>query len=301
MVTKHIFWIASYPKSGNTLLRSILTALFFSKDGRFDFDLLKKIVSLEEVARLRNVKELVPNSFYNKSMEEKSSLIFNHLYELKKKDNLGFEEDFAFFKTHFCAENYDKKQFLIEEYTRGIIYIVRDPRDVCLSWARYANLSKQKSLDFLLNNNAFIQWTGAHGAPEYPKNIPVFISSWENHFNSWNRNIFSIPYLLIKYEDLVYNKESVIRLLLNFFKKNYNIDVQNKDEKIQNILETTQFSKMQINEKTNGFKESNVDQFFSVGKKNQWHKDLKNEYISIIQEKFGMTMSKLKYDLKVEF
>ena len=32
-----IIWLASYPKSGNTLLRSILGSYFFSPDGSFDF------------------------------------------------------------------------------------------------------------------------------------------------------------------------------------------------------------------------------------------------------------------------
>ena len=32
-----ILWLASYPKSGNTLIRSILTSLFFSKNGSIDF------------------------------------------------------------------------------------------------------------------------------------------------------------------------------------------------------------------------------------------------------------------------
>ena len=31
---KNLIWIASYPKSGNTWMRSILTALIYSKDGR---------------------------------------------------------------------------------------------------------------------------------------------------------------------------------------------------------------------------------------------------------------------------
>ena len=38
-----IIWLASYPKSGNTLLRSMLTAYFYSKDGIFNFELLKNI------------------------------------------------------------------------------------------------------------------------------------------------------------------------------------------------------------------------------------------------------------------
>ena len=38
-----IIWLASYPKSGNTWLRSLLASYFYSKDGSFDFDLLKNI------------------------------------------------------------------------------------------------------------------------------------------------------------------------------------------------------------------------------------------------------------------
>ena len=38
-----IIWLASYPKSGNTLLRSMLAAYFFSKDGIYNFSLIKNI------------------------------------------------------------------------------------------------------------------------------------------------------------------------------------------------------------------------------------------------------------------
>ena len=34
---------ASYPKSGNTWLRSIITSLLYTTDGIFDFKLIKKI------------------------------------------------------------------------------------------------------------------------------------------------------------------------------------------------------------------------------------------------------------------
>ena len=38
-----IIWLASYPKSGNTLIRSMLAAYFFSTDGKFNFELLDNI------------------------------------------------------------------------------------------------------------------------------------------------------------------------------------------------------------------------------------------------------------------
>ena len=47
-MSKHIFWLSSYPKSGNTLLRSILIPLFFTNDGIFDLKMISKIVQFEE-------------------------------------------------------------------------------------------------------------------------------------------------------------------------------------------------------------------------------------------------------------
>ena len=40
---KKIIWISSYPKSGNTFLRAMLSAFFYSKDGIFKQDYLKNI------------------------------------------------------------------------------------------------------------------------------------------------------------------------------------------------------------------------------------------------------------------
>ena len=42
-----IIWLASYPKSGNTLLRSILSSYFFSNDGEFKFENLYQIDQAE--------------------------------------------------------------------------------------------------------------------------------------------------------------------------------------------------------------------------------------------------------------
>ena len=38
-----IVWLASYPKSGNTLVRSILSSYFYTKDGNFNFNNLEFI------------------------------------------------------------------------------------------------------------------------------------------------------------------------------------------------------------------------------------------------------------------
>ena len=38
-----IIWLSSYPKSGNTWVRSLLSSYYFSDTGNFNFELLKNI------------------------------------------------------------------------------------------------------------------------------------------------------------------------------------------------------------------------------------------------------------------
>jgi hypothetical protein len=43
-----IFWIASYPKSGNTWIRALISTYYYSQDGIFSEELIKKIGQFPE-------------------------------------------------------------------------------------------------------------------------------------------------------------------------------------------------------------------------------------------------------------
>ena len=45
------------------------------------------------------------------------------------------------------------------------------------------------------------------------------MSSWENHFISWTSIDWNIPYLILKYEDLVYDKKNTLQKIVLFFEK----------------------------------------------------------------------------------
>ena len=51
-----IIWLASYPKSGNTLVRSMLTSYLFSKDGHFNFELLSNVKQFPNDTILEELK-----------------------------------------------------------------------------------------------------------------------------------------------------------------------------------------------------------------------------------------------------
>ena len=51
-----IFWIASYPKSGNTWLRALLSSYYYSKDGFFNQKFLKKIDQFPQKSYFKNFR-----------------------------------------------------------------------------------------------------------------------------------------------------------------------------------------------------------------------------------------------------
>jgi hypothetical protein len=73
-----IIWIASYPKSGNTWVRSLLASYLFSKDGSFSFDLLNKIGQFPSQDHLR---------FFLDEEKDRSKKV--HEYWIAKQDKIN--------------------------------------------------------------------------------------------------------------------------------------------------------------------------------------------------------------------
>ena len=62
-----IIWIASYPKSGNTWLRALISSYFYSEDGKYNENLLKKyfenITIIHEEKSIHSLKRLCCKGF----------------------------------------------------------------------------------------------------------------------------------------------------------------------------------------------------------------------------------------------
>ena len=297
-MSKHIFWIASYPKSGSTLLRAIISSLFFSTDGSFTFELIKSIRTLELKKRLNFIKESNPDNFLSL---DKLSVLFDYWLDIQSKLNLGFKGDFMFIKTHHALTKFKDKPFSIEEYCKGYLYILRDPRDVAISWANHANISLSESIDFLTNDLAATRWNESLSAL-IPKEVQpaLILSSWDKNVNSWTQNNWKCPKMIIRFEDLVYDKENMIRKIINFFYKNYKFNSLNLENKINKIMETTDFNKLQKNEKEKGFSEALNGPFFRSGKKDKWTEVLTKDQIKKIEKRFKKTMLAFGYELSKE-
>ena len=280
-----IFWIASYPKSGNTWLRALLTSYYYSKDGVFNQKLLKNIGQFPEKKYFKNFK-------YNSKIVTDTSRFW-----IKAQEQINLDKKFRFFKTHNILGAINKNKFTNEKNSIGGIYIIRDPRNVITSIQNHYELSLDESLKFMSNERKFIY--DFHAENDFSDF--QFISSWEKNYQSWIRQkIF--PIKIIKYEDLISKTFEVFKEIIEF------IDSINDNKKIfnnikaENSIESTAFNKMQKIEKDNGFVESVLSKneskkipFFHLGPTNNWKNIFEEKYQNKLNIKFENNLKELGY------
>ena len=275
-----IIWIASYPKSGNTFIRSFLSAYYYTNNGEFDFNLLKFIEQFPD-------KQFFDGFINDKDDASKKWLPIQRKLIKSKK--------IKFLKTHSAYGSYNNNQFTSSEVTLGGIYIVRDPRNIISSLTNHFSLNVDGALNMLLDENRGIKSDDNNFATY------SFLSSWSNHLNSWS-NIKSFRTTIIKYEDLENNSEKIltdlIRFINNLLNNNKGVDYQ----KFKKAIETTNFSILKKKENKDGFfeamfskKENKKIPFFNLGFKSDWKKVLDKKVVEVIEKKFEREMKDMGY------
>ena len=275
-------WLASYPKSGNTLLRSLLSSYFFSKSGIFNFELI------------RNIKQ-----FPIKELFLKNGIDINNEKEvirsyLKVQESINIKDATQFLKTHSYLFNIENNPFTKLEYSLGVIYIVRDPRNVVLSSSNHNNQSNEKSTEDLIK--------GRELRLEGKENIKVYTGTWGGNFNSWKSFKSVNKYLLVHYEDLIKEKDKIFYEILKFIHNLKNIEFVLDKKKFKNVIDSTDFGKVQKLESQMGFHESMTDRntgkkikFFNLGSKTNWQSALEPNLQNKIEEAFKSEMKELGY------
>ena len=279
-----IVWLASYPKSGNTLVRSMLSGYLFSKDGKFNFDLLKNIRKFPDFGVFKNLGIDITNE------NEVVKNYINVQNEINKRDG----NSVRFLKTHSALNDINGYRFTDLKNTLGAVYIVRDPRKVVVSYANHSQISLNESLDRL------IELRTLGGQNDNQNKSVTHVGSWSSNYLSWKEFEKVKKYLLIKYEDLISDPEKYFLLILEFIHKLSNTKFEVDKVKLKNVIETTTFKYLQNLEKKNSFPEAikdingNFVTFFKYGKKNTG-KDLPKEINQKIEKVLNLEMKELGY------
>lgn len=272
---KNIF-LASYPKSGNTWMRSIIGNLY-NFDKEFDLKILKSIPLL-------SIKQNF-DKFENKIYSDNNVLHFDwvsqNIIECQKILN-NKSNHLNIFKTHSVRH----KKFTNETVNAGFIYIIRDPRDVVVSFKNFSGKSIDKIIDELLFEKTNI--INTNGAQE-------LLSTWELNVLSW-LNYTTVPRLIIRYEDLKLNIKEIVIKVIDFLNNTHRIKLNLTAADIDQIIENSNFNNLKKIEDKYGFDESSKhSSFFRTGTSNQWKDILSKTQLRLIENNLQTLMRQFNY------
>ncbi len=282
-----IFWIASYPKNGNTWLRSILSAYYFTNDGNFTNDKI-----------LKNIPQFPEKKYFDDFDYDKSDPVSTTRFWIRAQELINKDKKIRFFKTHNVYGSLNNYEFSNYNNSIGAVYIIRDPRNVLTSLTNHFEMEKEEALNFMLNEKKFTY--------DYFKNNDFsdfqFIGSWEKNYKSWINNK-DFPVKLIKYEDLMNETFHVVKDLINFINKNCKIDDNFDKSRAQAAIESTTFEKLKKIEKKFGFSESIKSKnqvnkkvpFFNLGPSNNWQKIFDTNFANKLNVIFRESLQELHY------
>jgi len=278
-----IIWLASYPKSGNTWVRSLIASLIYSENGVFDFKLLEQILQFPD------------ERYFVKFTKNTGDLNEIKKYWILAQKEINKDRKLRFFKTHHINCKIGEHHFTDTSNTLATIYIVRDPRNLISSISNHFSKSIVEAKDFILTPKII---AGVKQDGGMKKNdLRTLIGSWNEHYKFWKRN--NKNYLLIRYEDLIKNPLKELERIILFLKKFTKIDTDKIKNK--NIIETTDFERLKSLENEGKFKESAYDEngkiknFFYKGPENKWQEILDPKIKNEIENKLSFEMKELGY------
>ena len=284
-----IIWLASYPKSGNTWVRSFLSSLIYTENGKANFKSLKNIMQYPQ-RRFFNTLDCNVDNIYSLSENWIPSQV-----------QLNLDKKNKFLKTHNIMCSIKKNAFTNYQNTKGVIYIVRDPRNVVTSlFNHFLKNEIHDALKFICDENKIIgrDLKNINKKINKDNEILTLISSWGQHYNSWKN--FKKNFLLIKYENLIHEPYKEFSKLRDYLYKHLNLSFS--ENKFKQSIESNTFKNLKNLEMKEGFNESITEKktgekitFFNLGKENDYNKILDSEVRKKIENQFSTEMRELNY------
>ncbi len=283
-----IFWIASYPKSGNTWLRILISCYYYTENGLFYENVFKKIGQFPEKMHFTSFE-------YDKNIVTDTTRLW-----IKAQEKINNDKKLKFFKTHNAFGALNNNHFTNSKNSIGAIYVVRDPRNVITSLKNHYELNDEQALKWMMNEKNFIYDVEKFKVDGYSDF--QFVSSWNTNFKSW-KSQKKIPIKIIKYEDLLNETYMVFKDVVEFINMTTNNKQKIDKEKLKNAVNSTFFDKLKDSEQKNGFSEAITSKkdnkkkisFFNLGPKNDWRKILDKDLQIKIGNVFEKEIIELEY------
>lgn len=270
--------IASYPRSGNTWVRAVLTALMRG-DGSLDINALEGPIASDR-------------SFFDNALEIETSDLLpdeeRRLRPLAYRAVLTSGKSFPI-KTHDAwlpAPGAAEPPFP-REAVGAVVLIVRDPRDVAPSLATYYGTTIDEAIAWMAQSRLSLGNSRDGLRPQ----LPQLVSSWSAHTASWLGSGLNLT--RVRYEDLLAAPLPTFAGIARAFGQSAPPDL------LASAIDAGRFDRLKAAEIREGFRESSPaapNRFFGAGTAGGWRQRLTAAQANRILRDHGAMMRDLGYD-----
>lgn len=278
--TSSLGWIVSYPKSGNTWLRLMLLSLQRGGTAVAINDLGNEagVATLVEMDELLGVEagELFPAEQVSArpaltraiAAETGSGLILRKVHDRYWHTPAG-EPVFG------------------PEVSRGAVCLLRDPRDVAVSFAHHRGEPLETVISLMGDPGATLSVSGQR----YRHQLSQPLGDWSGHARSW-REQRDIPVLLLRYEDLLTDPVAGLRAAAD------HLGIPHTPASLHAAADAARFDRLQAQEQAEGFRERQTRStapFFRRGTSGGWRSALTPAQAARIEADHGAVMRQFGY------
>jgi hypothetical protein len=275
-----INWLASYPKSGNTWTRIFLTNYLNDADQPADINHLKG----GPIASDRDL-------FDRWAGVEASDLSFDDIADFRPHVYRQMALHIAhplYIKVHdACIRNSDGEMLFPSDVTSAVIYLIRNPLDVAVSYAHHSGRTLEQIVKNLCDQDGIVY----ENPKLLPPQIPQRLLSWSAHVRSWVDES-GLAVTVIRYEDMLTQPEAAFERIIRALK----LDLD--PIRLSKAVELSRFESIQEQESRAGFKERAMladTPFFRQGRSGTWREELNSELADKIIEGNADVMRRFGY------
>jgi hypothetical protein len=270
-----LYWLVSYPKSGNTWLRLFLANLVLNPESPLpinrigDFSVAEGNRHFYEQLAGRTLEQIAPGEHYRLRFELQRAL---------QRSLTGK----AFCKSHWPFRNPAGHPFFDRQATASAVYLVRNPLDVAVSLAHHNQIPYDEAIGHLNSPHATAR-PSANRLPEY-------YGDWAHHVRSWTRDP-EVPTCVVRYEDLLARPKEEFTRICRF------LDLRADTERVTKAVRFTDFDELQRQEQIQGFEEKPLptNRFFRTGRAEQWREALSAEQVAAVTQANREEMARFGY------
>lgn len=276
---RKIVWLASYPKSGNTWFRAFLTALLDPEGNIPDINNL----SLTTIASSRQFFD----KFVGVASSDLTTEEIDYLRPMVYLQNARESEEIIYYKIHDAYIILpDGKPLIPADVTKAVLYFIRNPLDVTVSFAHHLTKDIDKTIR-IMNDP---EYAFCSRPDRLHNQLRQRLLSWSGHVKSWVDES-GLTLLVLRYEDMLTDPSG------NFTKAAQFIGLKHSRNQIEEALDKCSFARLQEQEREKGFHEKNAraSSFFRKGVSGDWQHVLSQEQVQRIVEAHGEVMEQFGY------